>query len=154
MATFRGVLLATVLIAAPCWPAAKCPASTRCPVESYQLRGVVLAASGRPVPDARVSISWRGAERVQTLIATSDAEGRYSATVKFNSFAGEDQFGVLCLNSLQTVALSVTAANGLTAVKTVKVEQLRTDVRLVVSSDAGGGRPGAHSARRARWTKW
>ena len=141
------LLVSAVLIAAPSLPSAKCPLVT------YQLRGVVLAGSGRAVPNARVNISWNGRQK-QTLATLSDSAGRYEATVRFNPSEGEDAFGALCNASLNAFTIEAVAADGQTAIRLVNVEQLRTDVRLVVSLDPGAGRPGANVKRRARWMKW
>lgn len=140
-------VLPLILAAAPCLP------SSKCPLVNYQLRGVVTAGSGRSIANARVNISWPGRQR-QPLTTLSDSAGRYSVTVRFDSFAGEDQFGVLCNRDLQAVTIAVLAEDGQTATKTVNVEQLRGEVRLVVSVDPGAGRPGVNVKQRARWMKW
>jgi hypothetical protein len=142
----RAFLLPLILAAAPCLPAAKCPMVT------YQLRGVVLAGSGRVVPNARVNISWDASRR--QAVTTSDGDGRYHVTVRFNSFASEDQFGVVCNRALQAVTVAVLAEDGQTATRTLDAEQLRNELKLVVSMDPGAGRPGASAKRRARWMKW
>jgi len=145
----RGALLLTsMLLAGPALPSAKCP------LETYQLHGVVQAGSGRPVAGAKVNIAWQAGQREHSVVTTSDSAGRYEVTVRFNPFAGEDQFGILCIAQLRVVTVAATAVDGQTAVKTVRLDQLGNEVRLVVSADAGASRPGMSMRKRARWSKW
>ena len=141
------VLLPLILAAMPSLPSGKCP------LVSYPLHGVVIAGSGRVVPNARVNISWQGRQR-QSLTTTTDGAGRYVVTIRFNSYAGEDQFGVLCDQDLREVTVAAIAEDGQTATRTVNLDQLRNELRLVVSLDPGAGRPGVNVKRRARWMKW
>jgi hypothetical protein len=98
----------------------------RCAVQPYLVTGSVVDERGAPVQGAMVGVSRvKWASPQGPIVAASDAEGRYSIRLLFDTWSGMSQLGDDCDAQRGKVSVSAFTRTHYALAETVEVGPLR-----------------------------
>jgi hypothetical protein len=85
-------------------------AFAKCPTETHEVTGRVVARTGLPVVDATVTLHWKDATGGGERTAKTSLGGSYRLEFRSSTLSGDDQaHGDICKATLSSVRVSVVA---------------------------------------------